>query len=203
VINKVSRREFSFRMICGIVFAILGSIVFALSDALKRQKIINRKLVEKDDPLVSACFASWNENGNYKPSLNEVKDWIDIIKQNDRVINDTLFYVAIIDHESLGDPTSYVKKYDTRGLGHITRKTAEWILRKYNMMFGTIGTALFIPSFNIRIMIMLIEYYYLESKIKDRVKWALLCYGKGREGAKTENGGGENYYKNIVSVLIK
>jgi len=185
--GKFTRRELFVLSTSAAAYAFGTTIV----SASWRQRA--KRIIGETSKLARACYTSWNDSGDYKPELMEVESWLRTIEAKDRIIKDTKFYASMIDHESLGDPTSHNPKNDTRGLGRITRNTGNWICEKYNMKVGTMGTALFNPHFNISVMVMLIEYYHMKSPWSDREKYALMCYGYGEAAIKRGDDGSAYY----------
>jgi len=164
--------------------------------------------------LARACHFRWSKlNGRYSPSIEEVRGWIRMIIEFDEVLKDPLFYCALIDVESLGNPTLYQpkdSKSGTRGLGSVGYDAAFDVVESYGLKIKAIGTALWNPRFNIFAMIKHLEKLYSEG---EGMVYTLHAYNAGRGTTRGYINRGEKiptkYYKRhgyrrrLIEDLIK
>lgn len=142
--------------------------------------------------IAEACHKRWTINERYKPMLAEVTQWVSSIVFYDDVLGDTLHYCAMIDQESLGNPTHYLPSDGhTRGLGSMLITTAKEVVDEYDMHVKAIGTALFNPFFAIFTMIKHFEDLWAEGPKEGRKRWALYAYNAGRGIARRRMRRGE------------
>jgi len=135
--------------------------------------------------LARACHRRAQVNERYRPAYEEVFDWVWAIYSFDRVLKDPLHYCAMIDHESLWNPTHYkLSDGNTRGLGSMAVDTARDLVEKEGLKVQAAGTALFNPRFAIKMMIRYYEQIYLATPIRDRERWALYGYNGGPGAAR-------------------
>jgi hypothetical protein len=142
-----------------------------------------RLLRERDKikMIAEACHTRWNLNRRYRPMLEEVIQWISTIVLYDDTLRNPLHYCAMIDHESLGNPTHYLPSDGhTRGLGSMKISTAREVVDEYKMHIKAIGTALFNPHFAIFSMIKHFEDLWSEGPEENRLAWSLYAYNAGR-----------------------
>lgn len=173
-----------------------GSVVLTTEGWREASKLQNRlakveRMSDKIWRIAHACHKRWILNGKYRPSLNEVMSWVSTIAYNDVVIDDAIHYCAMIDLESLGNPTLYLRhdSKGTRGLGCICHKTAKDFVKRRGIQIKAVGTALFNPHFNIYCMVKLFEERYSRAKDKaykkytNKMELALSFYNAGERGA--------------------
>ena len=216
--NKgITRREILVTSLSAAVVAATTALAGLYSRTVLRLNGRIRELEGTDIlPLARACHYRWSRyNGRYSPSLNEVLEWIRAIVEFDEVLKDPLFYCVLIDVESLGNPTLYQPhdgKTSSRGLGSISYDAATDIVKAYKLeeKVKAIGTALFIPRFNIFAMIKCIERLYSED---EGMIYTLFAYNAGRGTTRSYMKRGEKiptkYYKRhgyrrrLIEDLIK
>lgn len=143
-------------------------------------------------PLVRGCWIRFNLNTRYKPTIEEVKFWLDTIRQYDKVVKDQLFYAGILDLESLGDASSYPRgNLDGRGVAGIKVGTARYLNEKYNLGVSACGSMLFNPAWAIRVMVLYIEDLIGKAPAGvDIQAWSLANYSQGEGAFKKKWKGG-------------
>jgi soluble lytic murein transglycosylase-like protein len=121
---------------------------------------IKRERRVHQDLLALACWERWQKNGAYKPTVGEVESWIRAIIEasNDSIDLDT--YLAIIDLESLGDPTACPNRDLNRsvGLAGINVATARGVCWDLGLTQpANMRRALYDPYYNCGIMVRHLE----------------------------------------------
>lgn len=142
----------------------------------------DREKTEKIERIILAdvCWKRWQSN-SYQPSRDEIAEWMDWIRLNDNMNLGALFYVALIDVESSGDPTARGDGGTSRGLGSIKQELVNDYLEMMDRRIKRKDVALYNPHFNIEVMAWNVQRLcgYYEGKETDIFKWALLAYNSG------------------------
>ena len=163
-------------IICG-----LAVLVAATLDMVKGARAHQAQIDMAD--LSEACHKRWSKNGRYRPMPMEVRGWLEMAEQLDAVINSVEWYAALMDLESLGDPTTNVKEKVGRayGLSSLKPGTAEDICKREAIKVTNIRYALLNPGFSIRMMVLHVEGLYY--KYDGDLRRVLLAYNSGEPRA--------------------
>ena len=183
----LTRRELLLVTLSAVLFGFSITLATISGDRIKdlRDRLAIYEGAE-DESLTLAAYNRFQYNGRYKPSYNEVRDWVRWIREFDQVLKDPIFYVAIIDLESGGNPTLYLEHDGhTRGLGCVSYAASKDIIYAHDLPIKAAGTALWNPRYNIFAMIKCIERAYANApRGADPRHYALFAYNAGEGKAK-------------------
>lgn len=184
----ITRKEFLWLAGSAATFAGgVGLVSLAGRRAITLERRLDRLLRDQEEieRIARACHIRWTINKRYKPQLAEVMQWVSTVVLYDDLIRDTLHYCAMIDLESLGNPTLYLPSDGhTRGLGSMLVTTAQEVVDAEKLHVKAVGTSLFNPHFAIFAMIRHYEDLLVSGPRKARTKWALYAYNAGRGKAR-------------------
>jgi len=165
-----------------LLIVVAVGIVLAASMDIAREAERKQQQREIAD-LTTACHSRWIKNGRYRPMPKEIRGWLELTEQLDTVLDDVAWYAALIDLESLGDPTTNAEEGTGRsyGLGCITMGTAREMCKRNELEVANLRYSLLNPSFNIRLMVLHVERLYY--KYDGDLRRVLLAYNSGEPRA--------------------